>query len=118
MTDEDVIAKVQSLLGGVFRTEARPAGRKTLYRWRLGEQKQLYALCAAIYPFLGQRRQARMEEFFQNFATPQARKKTAPHKRPGMSAVLKAQYAAGLRTTQRDPKTGRILGSRLKEKAA
>lgn len=120
MTDEDVINKVKKAFGGWISVERRGhiptkvGFQKNCFRWSLANQKQLYALCVAIYSFLGVRRKARFAEFFENFKNPTSRKNPRPHKKPGTSAVLKRAFASGLRTVVRDTATGRILGSKYK----
>lgn len=112
MTDEDVIQKIQATFGGSIVIENRDHLKyKMLYRWYMNERKKVYAICAAIYPFLGKRRQAKLEEFFENFANPIPRKTGT--KRPWLSVEMKRKWSTGEmrpRNAPRDPLTGKFIG--------
>lgn len=69
MTDPDIIYKIQDLFGGnVYVKEHANPKHKTSYEWQIC-MSQAYPICAAIYPFMGERRKAKMEQFFKDFAT-------------------------------------------------
>lgn len=67
MTDEDVVRKAHDIAGfgtvkGPWRSPSTTGKEKI--RWASKSQKDIYAFLAAIYPFMGQRRGAKIEEFF------------------------------------------------------
>ena len=71
-TDEDLISKVVAIAGGSVyfeRKNDKNPNHKDIWSWELRDQAKLYALTAAIYPFMSQRRQKRIEEFFLYFRT-------------------------------------------------
>lgn len=73
-TDLDVLQKVKRLLGmgsvcGPFLGKGARAHYKPIYHYRLCGVKRAYALCAAMYQFLGERRRAKIEDFFAHFRT-------------------------------------------------
>jgi len=70
-TDKDVIESVRRRAGGgkIYGPYSRPskAHHKPIYHWRLTTVPHVYALCAAMYQFLGKRRRAKIEQFFKAF---------------------------------------------------
>ncbi len=69
MTDEDVIRKIHRLSGlGRFWGPLENPPHKPMYRWRVSDGFGVYAMLAAIHPYLGVRRQTRCEELMRWFA--------------------------------------------------
>jgi len=72
-TDLDVLEKVQSKLGlgkiyGPYKSpDPKRSSYKPIHQWRLTGVPKVYAVCVALYQFLGNRRQARFMEFFEHF---------------------------------------------------
>lgn len=66
-TDKDVLDKVLDIVGigkitNVGRNEEH---HKDRFRFRLFKAEDIYAICVAMYPWLGQRRKAKIEEFIK-----------------------------------------------------
>lgn len=69
MTDEDVVRKAYAIAGcgnvrgPIFPRQKTKSGgdRKPVWEWCLSRSKFVLALAYAIYPFMGSRRQARIE---------------------------------------------------------
>ena len=64
MTDEDVVRQAQLVaamgtVGGPYDSGPR---RKDQWQWVVTDSNEAYALMIALYPWLGQRRQARIRE--------------------------------------------------------
>lgn len=70
MTDHDVVQKIHMLFGGnlYFKKLENPK-HKDQYHWQTGNRKVIYALCAAMTPFMGERRKAKMIAFIKDFAS-------------------------------------------------
>jgi len=69
MTDKDIIEKIVSMFGGQMYVKVHENPKhKTSYEWQICSSKA-YPIIAAIYPFMGERRKAKMEEFMKDFAT-------------------------------------------------
>ncbi len=65
MTDEDVITKFHHIVkcGSVnLYVDKRPQSKKPMYCWGTYTRRDVYALLAAFYPFLGLRRQTKAQE--------------------------------------------------------
>ena len=65
MTDEDVVRKFYDIIklgyvGGPYK-KLNP-DHKDYWEWQTAKANEVYALCAAFWPFMGQRRQAKMTE--------------------------------------------------------
>ena len=71
MTDRDVLEKAQLMFGGRIWDGQRKAAahHKQSYTWQLSKRDQAYAVVAAMYPFLGRRRQARAQEWIAKYTT-------------------------------------------------
>lgn len=77
MTDLDVLEKCQSIVGvGYVYDRTRRGKNKPIWMWRIHRQCEVVGLLFTIYPFLGQRRQARVREAIA------AWKAVPPRKRP------------------------------------
>ena len=70
MTDKDVVQKIHTLFGGnlYFKKLDNPK-HKDQYHWQTGNRKVIYALCAAMTPFMGERRKSKMISFIKDFAS-------------------------------------------------
>jgi hypothetical protein len=71
MTDADVVKKAYQLAGvGTFRGPYRygKAINKPIYRWRVAKSVEIYALCVAVYPFMGERRRTKIEKLIRLFS--------------------------------------------------
>ena len=70
MTDHDVVQKIHRLFGGklYFRESKNPKHKDKSY-WQTGDTRVIYALCAAMIPFMGARRKAKMFDFIKDFAS-------------------------------------------------
>lgn len=71
MTDEDVVRRAHRVAGvGHLHGPLRIKGGNQKDSWRLiiSYSDHTYALCAAILPFMGERRSARMTEMLKHFA--------------------------------------------------
>lgn len=67
MTDEDVIRKLHRHLGVgrvVEQRRQRPSW-KPVWRWLTNKNAEVYAICAAIHPFMGKRRRTRIEDIMR-----------------------------------------------------
>jgi hypothetical protein len=65
MTDPDVIRRARDVAGvGRVSITEKPSPRRLLWNWRVNQAEHIYAVLAAIYPFLGTRRARRALEFF------------------------------------------------------
>jgi hypothetical protein len=67
MTDEDVVRKLHSTVGFGHVGVRHREGRQPLWLWRTGSTPQAYAVMMALYPFLGERRRARIEELVHHW---------------------------------------------------
>lgn len=73
MTDHDIMVKIQTLFGGPLYFDQRSAKHPNLkdcWSWQLSKQAHIYAIVAAIYPFMGTRRQSKMRQFLDYFYLP------------------------------------------------
>lgn len=65
MTDEDILARIQNVFG-VGRVLAyrntRGLGKKQLYRWDASSRADVVRVCDAIYPWMGMRRRAQIDQ--------------------------------------------------------
>jgi hypothetical protein len=67
MNDEDVLRRLQGILGGLIsgpylRPNAKDGCiRKPSFRWAISRQDDVRTTAALLYPLLGQRRQARFD---------------------------------------------------------
>lgn len=81
-TDLDVLQSVERYLGmgsicGPYdnsRHDESKAHYKPMYHFRLCGVKRVYAVCAAMYQFLGSRRKSKIEEFFSYYKNHKAQK--------------------------------------------
>lgn len=64
MTDEDVIVRAQAIagVGRVYGPRQRKGNRKPLWKWYVYVPKEAYELLEAMWPWLGSRRRARIQE--------------------------------------------------------
>ena len=75
MTDEDVLRKAQALTGmGKFYKVRRDNDYykphwKDAWNWEINKKDHIYALIAALYPFMGFRRQARIRDMIEVYKT-------------------------------------------------
>lgn len=72
MTDGDVIRRVAEIAGCgriVGPVEQKNPKHKPFYRWNVDRRRDAYALCVALYPFMGQRRRARIKEIAEAYRT-------------------------------------------------
>jgi hypothetical protein len=80
MSDLDVLnrAKAVAGMGNISGPYAYGIGSKTMYRWHVTNTQNAYALMAALYLWLGNRRQERISELVKLYKTvgPIAAKKT------------------------------------------
>lgn len=71
MTDEDVVRKLHRVIGlgkvygPIERKNGAGAGWLPTWKWQLARRDQIYAVCAALFPFMGKRRRARMAQAIQ-----------------------------------------------------
>lgn len=64
MTDKDTIEKLRRLAGGYITKPHVTKGGKTLYPWCLSMREDVLQLCRLIYPWMGARRQSKIDELF------------------------------------------------------
>jgi hypothetical protein len=70
MTDHDVVQKIHRLFGGnLYFKKSKSPKHKDKTEWQTGDHKIMYALCAAMIPFMGDRRKAKMIDFIKDFST-------------------------------------------------
>jgi hypothetical protein len=103
MTDEDVVRRVHGLFGGQVyddRRDRKNYKHKRAWQWQLGSQAEIDALLDLIYPHMGVRRRAKMDEFREYFAKPipthserSKRNWENPELRARMCAERKARWA-------------------------
>ena len=69
MTDRDVLEKVQAKFGGWIWDGAKryKPQHKQSHQWHLDKRDQAYAVLAAIYSFLGQRRQGQIAKWISQY---------------------------------------------------
>lgn len=75
-TDEDVVRKLRIVIGFgsiTYRPQPATRGNKPCWVWQVGRREHVYALCAALYPFMGLRRQARIRELLAGYLPTQGR---------------------------------------------
>lgn len=67
--DKDVLEKLALILGGKVLGPYKPQKNATggMVVWMRSQKEDVYAICAALFPFLGLRRQEKMLEFFEWF---------------------------------------------------
>lgn len=61
-TDEDVITKLQSIVGGTIYHYTNRPERKPVWTWYLGERDKVAELLTAMLPHLGSRRSAKAQD--------------------------------------------------------
>ena len=101
MTDEDVIRRIATLFGGaVYASSSRVPNHKDHWLWQEGHQDRINLIVSLIYPFMGTRRRATMDEFLAYYAVPapsnserSRRNWDDPDYRSRMSRVRKALWA-------------------------
>lgn len=72
MSDRDVLEHLRGVLGGKPVTEYRNThglGSKQLYRWEVLRRADVEVVCAAIYPFIGVRRQVQITKLLEALST-------------------------------------------------
>lgn len=71
-TDLDVLEKLQQSLrlGNIQKRKMTDTSRKQAYRWYCGSNQDSLAICFAVFPFLGVRRQKRIRELASKFKPP------------------------------------------------
>jgi len=62
MTDEDVIKRLAERTGSGFITQAKRAGRKTIYYWRVTQRLTMLSIMEQLLPEMGDRRAVRMRQ--------------------------------------------------------
>lgn len=67
MTDEDVIDKLHTLIPWARKYVVERPPHKTQYRLMLMRKARVYALCAALFPFMGERRQDQLRAVMDTF---------------------------------------------------
>ena len=73
MTDEDVLRKAQDMTGmGKFYKVRRDKDYykdhwKDAWNWEINKKNHVYALCVAVYPFMGQRRRAKIRDLIDAY---------------------------------------------------
>lgn len=88
MTDPDVIRRAQAAAGmGLVSTSQKAPPRRLLWNWKVNQAEHIYAILAAVYPFLGTRRARKALEFFAWYRQRRPlnqcpRGHTAPYPRP------------------------------------
>ncbi len=98
MTDEDIMKKVHENFGGSLYREERWKKRNpnwnNCWLWQLCKQKEVLKIVKDIYPYMGYRRRAKMDEFLahpirnksenakRNWADPVFRKKWLKSRHP------------------------------------
>jgi hypothetical protein len=76
-TDQDVALKCRDLIG-FGNVYVYPNGRlKTQYRYNVNKELEVYALMCAIYPFMGERRKAKIRECIAAWQEKPSRLQTA-----------------------------------------
>ena len=72
MTDKDVIEEFYRVMGkGTVHLDYNKPYRiklgrtKLLHKWRSGPREELYGLIQRLYPYLGERRRSKCDEFFK-----------------------------------------------------
>ena len=73
MADRDIISRIKEIFGGKMYDEPHHhinPNHKDLFLWQLSTQKEISDIVIAIYPFMGKRRQAKMDEFLEHYAKP------------------------------------------------
>ena len=94
MTDEDVVRKAARIGGvghvrGPYRNpSSSKLNHKPTWHWKVSSGAHVYALCAALYPFMGKRRAARIQEVMDAFRN--RTRGSPPH-------GVRAKYLAGCR---------------------
>lgn len=78
MTDEDVVRKAWAIAGagqicGPMKSRRNPE-HKPFWRVNVVRQKHVYALCVALYPFMGARRAAKIEDMIRAWKAEAAQK--------------------------------------------
>ncbi len=68
-TDLDLLEKCQRLsgcgtIGGPY---IKASNRKPMYSWGVRKEKDVYALCCALFPFMGKRRKEKIKEILIDF---------------------------------------------------
>jgi hypothetical protein len=88
MTDLDVLEKAQQMFGGwIAVVKSRAAHHKQAWVWKLTKRDEAYALVAAMYQFLGARRQARACEWIEKYRSLKVIGRTSRHGFPGMYTI-------------------------------
>lgn len=86
MSDDDIIQHIQSIFGGntycANLTKKKPT-YKTMFQWSVGKTDLIFKIVSAIYPYMGQRRAAKMDEFLAFYAN-----------RPSRGEGMKRRWAA------------------------
>ena len=72
MSDYDVIrdfhATVQlGTVGGPYRRAAQKAHHKSTFQWRCSNADDIFHLVCEFYPYMGERRRAKFDEFLTTY---------------------------------------------------
>ncbi len=83
MTDEDVLLRLQKVLGcgRLSGPHTYGLGHKPVWRYDLSRQDQVYAVTAAVYSQLGERRRAKARELILLYGSKPAREPNKPNVR-------------------------------------
>ena len=74
MTDEDVVRRFHEVIElGRVTGPVPTKGGQPIYIWRSSSQPDIYAVLAALYPWLGGRRRSRAEECLRDLGSRQMR---------------------------------------------
>jgi|SRR5215510_937854 len=68
MSDKDIIWRAQKVTGlGTIRGPYRPykLGKKDMYTWYVGKQRDVKILLGNVYPHMGDRSQEKIEDFLE-----------------------------------------------------
>jgi len=74
MTDEDIIRKIESIIGEGSVTTYQKPDRKRVWTWRTGNRRTVIDLCKLLLPYMGERRSAKIQEMIDyDLANPKKR---------------------------------------------
>lgn len=100
MTDEDIIERVHKVWGGQMYSEGirghdpKMKNVKPSWLWQLGSQSAINEVVRTIYPFMGIRRRAKMDEFLVYFDSGCWTKSAAAKRRSASPEYRAKWYAA------------------------
>lgn len=98
-TDLDSLARFATVFGGKVYGPRHTEGCKPIWHWQARSPTLIYAICAALFPFMGERRRAKFEEFMRYFAAYRynggVRRPLSAETKAKISATLSRRFAAG-----------------------